>query len=947
MFNKIFRPKWQHRKAEVRIAALKQLNTDDPILEQLAGNDEDPAVRRHALRRICDLPCLARLLAAEVDEAVRKSGNKRLKRLLAGEEEASPELAVRLQLLQEQLDEEVLGYVLKHAAEAELRRAILDTVNRPSLLAEVALSDPSGELRLVALERIDRGATLERIAREAKGKDKRVARRAREKVEAMQIEAVRPERQSSICEALEQLVEQGGVDLIRFGQLQQDWEGLLPESNAELGRRFASACEAFAEAQSRFQAEAALAAQQRELCERIEELQRQVEGANPDLFSVESTISRLQQAWQSLESEHPSLNQTLVERFNQALSRTEQRRRERQARDERSHRLNSILADLGALTAKGNYFDPVVLNRLEDEWRKAVGGDKQGDTAELQSRFKQKLQQAQHRLEEQGQERERLKKELTGLLSQLEAALDEGQLQLAASSHDKIRNRTDKLRELGGTPGAAQQKRLQSVVARLNELRDWRRFGTNRAREELLEQMAALGEETLPPLKLADAVKALRDKWRQLDRKDGPAPEALWQAFDQAAEAAYEPCRIYFESQHQERSSNLEQRQRFIDELEKEFEQIDWQEPDWESVDKRLHQVKKQWQKLGGVERREWKTINDRFNQILERFEQHLGPQREREKMRREGLIASVEKLVEEANLEKALADTKAAQAAWRPKISSSPRVEQGLWRRFKSACDAVYARQREQVKAQRKAEHDEEARLQQIGEEISALADSLTEENQAESKGQLAELKGQWQEVNSQGLRHSKSLERRFDSAVDAFAKALKGLAIKQAEVERRLLLDKLAVCEALEGLLFDEVVSDTAELEATWNAFPPLRDTSFGQALEQRFEQALGALRDGAEIRDRIIANAAENLAQRLALCLQLELLAGVESPPAYVEERMQLQVAMLSEAMTGQLTEGERRDKAHQLLGDYLSIGPIVPQERGVLTVRLQGVLRSGII
>jgi len=947
MFNKIFRPKWQHRKAEVRIAALKQLNADDPILEQLAGNDADPSVRRHALRQICDLPCLARLIAAEADEAVRESGNKRLKRLLAGEEEASPEVAVRLQLLQELLDEEVLGYVLKHAAEAELRKAALETVSRPSLLAEVALSDPSGELRLVALERIDRSATLERIAREAKGKDKRVARRAREMVEAIQTEAVRPERQSSICEALEHLVAHGGVDLIRFSQLQQEWEALLPLASTELGQRFAAACEAFAEAQARLQAEAALSARQRELCERIEALHRQVEGADPDLLAMDSSISLLQQAWQSLEKEHPSLNQTLLERFNRALSLTEQRRRERQTQDELLYRLQRIIDDLVALTAKGHHFDAAALNRLESEWRGAVGNKPQADIAALQARFNQILQQAQRRLDEQGEERERLKTEISGLLLQLETALEEGQLQLAASSHDKVRARMDKLRELGGTPGVAQQKRLQSVVARLNELRDWRRFGTNRAREELLEQMVALSEATMPPLKLADAVKALRDKWRQLDRKDGSAPEALWQAFDKAAETAYEPCRLYFESQHQERSSNLEQRQCFIDELEQEYQQIDWQEPDWEAVDKRQQQAKKQWQKLGGVERREWQEINKRFNQLLERFEQHLGPQRESEKTRREGLISSVERLAEEADLDKALADTKAAQAAWRPIISSSPRVEQGLWRRFKAACDAVYARQREQVKAERKAEQGEQARLQQICEEISALADSLNEENPGEAKARLAELKGQWRETDSQVLRHSKALERHFDSAVAAFEKAVAGLAQKQAEAERRLLLEKLAVCEALEGMLFEEAEHDTAALEQAWIAFPPLRDTTFAQALEQRYEEALSALLDGVDSRNRITAGATENLEQRQSLCLQLELLAGVESPPAYVEERMRLQVAMLSEAMTGQLTEAERRDKAHQLLGEYLSIGPVVPQERGVLTVRLQAVLLSGII
>ena len=96
MFKKIFRPKWQHRKAQVRLAALRELAVTDPILLQMAREDNEPSVRQQALRRIGDLQSLFLLLADERDMAVREACNKRLKRLLAGQEEESLPLEQRL-----------------------------------------------------------------------------------------------------------------------------------------------------------------------------------------------------------------------------------------------------------------------------------------------------------------------------------------------------------------------------------------------------------------------------------------------------------------------------------------------------------------------------------------------------------------------------------------------------------------------------------------------------------------------------------------------------------------------------------------------------------------------------------------------------------------------------------------------------------------------------------
>lgn len=945
MFSKIFKPKWQHRKTEVRIAALCELDVEDPILLQLAASDAAPAVRRQAMRRINDPGALLRLVADEQDEETRLSGERRVKRLLSGEEDGCPDLTARRQLLRELKNDDVLGYVLKHAAEIELRETALEGVTRPSILADVALSDPSGELRLTALTRIERPATLERVAKQAKGKDKRVARLARERLEAIQLEAERPERQGAICEAIEKLVAQGGVDLIAFDRQQKAWHSILPVASDELSMRYESACEAFAQAQARFKYEAALMARQRELCEEIEVLQQSVTGEQVDSPAMDVMISTLQQRWHSLAEESQELNPALVERFGTALDKTKRLLADQVARQEEIGRLEGIIEKLSALTAKDHAFYEGDLERIESEWRTVAGTSKTPHHSEHLARFEQLRHRAKKQLVEQEQEKEQLKAGLAELMSELETALDEGQLQQASSCHDKVRDRLARLKALGGTQNTSQHKRLNKAAGRLRELRDWRRFGTNRARDELLEQMQALAESELAPLKLAEAVKALRNEWRRLDRRDGPPPEALWQAFDVAAETAYAPCIAHFEALQEERNEHMDVRQRFLDELEQTYAGIDWQSTDWGEVERSLQQAKKRWPKLGGVEAKAWQEVNNRFRQIIGQYEKQLDPQREREIHRREGLIKSVERLVDEPDLDKALAETKSAQSAWRPMVSAQPRVERALWQRFKAACDAVYARQRAQTQARREAEQVEHKKLEALCGELEELASSLDVDSLSQGRARLAGLKQEWDEAQ-QHIRRQKSLVQRYEAGMKAFSRAEHSIAQREAEKEQDLLMEKMALCESLEERLFKkDARSGIDDLVHSLEALPALRDSRFEEALSTRFQLAHQALQEGEEATTALISPAAENLARCQSLCLQLELLAGVESPAAFAEERLAMQVEMLPGAMTGHLAGPGRDEEIHQLLGDYLAVGPVPPAERRVLKERIQAVLGEG--
>ncbi|MEA2080712.1 MAG: DUF349 domain-containing protein, partial [Pseudomonadota bacterium] len=82
---RFFKPKWQHRDPEVRRQAVQTLTSDDAdILTRIAREDEAPAVRRLALRRLDDLDLMHRVSAEDNNKDIRQFAHTRLSELLAG-----------------------------------------------------------------------------------------------------------------------------------------------------------------------------------------------------------------------------------------------------------------------------------------------------------------------------------------------------------------------------------------------------------------------------------------------------------------------------------------------------------------------------------------------------------------------------------------------------------------------------------------------------------------------------------------------------------------------------------------------------------------------------------------------------------------------------------------------------------------------------------------------
>ena len=160
-------------------------------------------------------------------------------------------------------------------------------------------------------------------------------------------------------------------------------------------------------------------------------------------------------------------------------------------------------------------------------------------------------------------------------------------------------------------------------------------------------------------------------------------------------------------------------------------------------------------------------------------------------------------------------------------------------------------------------------------------------------------------------------------------------------------------ALCDEVEALAAAGAVpAQTLDgLRARWDALPPAGDGA--DAVTARFERALAAGEDDAA-RAALAAEHDANREAREALCLRMEIVAGVDSPPAFAQARMQAQVARLASAFGdrksagrsagGAAGEGPGADDGESLLRRWCCAGPASPADAPGLQARFGAALEA---
>ncbi|WP_088279630.1 DUF349 domain-containing protein [Ideonella sp. A 288] len=393
----------------------------------------------------------------------------------------------------------------------------------------------------------------------------------------------------------------------------------------------------------------------------------------------------------------------------------------------------------------------------------------------------------------------------------------------------------------------------------------------------------------------ADAIQALRQRWKALDRLGAAASQALWQRFDAALTIAYQPVAAQQAAMKAARQDNLRAREALLATL----DAVPAEVPEgpaeaigahWKAVMRALDQFHTAWRQLGPIEHTapaaSREPLNARLRSSLERLELPLQSARRVAESQRERFIAQVEAMAAELGRGAAPRElpqrVRDLQAQWQQHARSLPLargVEAALWTRFRAATDAAFA-QREAVFNARDAELS--AELAKAEALVARLAEVTDDTPAAEIQRTLAEVDRAWSQGGELPRAAAAGIEARYREARAAAQARLADEATRRWHAQCDALAARLALCEKRESS------SDGADdLASQWAALPPLPE-ALAQPLVERWAAPAGAGPMAGDDVDQCL--------------LQLEAALDVPAPPAWQAARRQLKLQGLKDALEG---------------------------------------------
>jgi hypothetical protein len=508
--------------------------------------------------------------------------------------------------------------------------------------------------------------------------------------------------------------------------------------------------------------------------------------------------------------------------------------------------------------------------------------------------------------------------QVESLLRQAEQALAEGQL-------GAVKQHLQAIDALAGRNRAtawpdALRGRLSALRAEGARLKGWQQWGGARAREDLVTEAEALARQTLvatdpeaggkPKLNLTDhaqAIQALRQRWKELDRLGAAAPQPLWQRFDAALHAAHAPVAAQQSALKAAREENLAAREALLAGLDAlrlppdAAQANDAADPAaplpsdapaaaWKDLARELHGFQQAWRQLGPVEHTvpagARQALQQRLRDSLARIEQPLQALRQAAVGQRERFIAEAQALVTRAGQplpwHEAARQLRELQAAWQHHARQLPlprALESDLWARFKAATDTVFAQRDAAAAARDAALAANLAARESLLERLSGLGAAA---DPAAIERTMAEVDRAWRVPAELPRGAGEALEARFASAWAAALQRSSAAQARRWQAQCDVLAAGLARCESRES-----ADGGTPETSQPWAAHDGL-PAAWQQALAWRWPRppAPGPLAE-AEVDD---------------LLLQLEAVLDLPSTPERQAERRQLKLRALKAAMEG---------------------------------------------
>lgn len=605
---------------------------------------------------------------------------------------------------------------------AELREEQLQKLEAnpdQNVAASLAVEGLTADIRIRAVNILQDESVLQRVHKQAKGRDKRVYQVARQKLQDIREAQA---RQQSIADTITMLTrharEQAKSDDTklygaRLEALLKQWTEVEPHATPDQLSAFLESIHHCRERLSGMEAaqaaEAQLQEQKRQREETLDVISRTLEDLRRQPVDSVASLDALQKTQENRWLE--ATRDTQVEKTHQKAYETSMMALRNYINAVRQ--LNQLQESLQSVSAV-TYQDATPEDRARAEALVKEINWPEGFPAPESLQSVRKLAgkpRTPARNSEDQKQQQATADNLKTILSELEEALEANQLR---QSRQLLKTAQQHFRALDQRHGKAFQSRIQLLTGQLRELTDWQGFATEPKQIALCEQMEYLAEQPMEPEAKSERIKELQKEWRDLG---GSSNRALWARFKQASDKAYEPCKAYFKAKSGLKQANLEKRKAICAELEHFLNAADWTAIEWKAVERILQTARQEWKEAWPIEFRENRQVQKQFDSLLRQLEAPIDQERQRNEALKQEIVEQAEALIEHEPLQEAMDKAKALQADWESVGITRHREDRKLWQAFRKACDAIFARRdarrSEQQQATKEADAEAEALLQ------------------------------------------------------------------------------------------------------------------------------------------------------------------------------------------------------------------------------------------
>ncbi len=873
--SRFFKKPWQSKDADTRAEAVRD-GSDAELkaeLPRLAQHDEAAGVRLAALKRINSEPFWLDARLRETDPAIVDAADAYLGRAIVRGCDDGMREA-RLQWLAKIGDDSLVRKVAVDAEDPDLRRAALGRVDAQGFLGDCYAREADEGLAAEILARIEQHSTLERLADRLRKTRKRRAQAAATRLKELRVAAGEMDADHS---AADKLVDQ--AESLARGQ----GEGNRAERLAELVEAWSA------------------------LEDKPEVLARRFDGA---VNIVRAALDRpakepgptqesIEEPGTGAESPNPELDRAAT-RIRQVIRQADKR---------------------------------VSPAELLADWDRAWNRIGTASTAdlELKSELLPLLRELQAQVEQTKappkDDKPKPGAELAPLLDQIAEVLESGDISRAHELIGKARSSFNALPQRERPRPVA--GRLQRMEGRLKEMRDYQHWSHNKHRDELIAQIEAIPASGQHPDAISALLKQARDEWQRLeqlevlpgDRKRFASPPGQWRRFQAACKQAFDTAKPYFEKRQEVQGENLELLDRFIA---MGNEVLGAEKPDPGKLRDLMAKARAAIRRMDDLPP---KARGQSAARLRELMDQIAGKQKalfdEIELVKRR-LITEAKALVHEKDNKVAIERAKSLQAQWQKAGSGRRKLEQKLWEEFRAPIDPLFEQLKGEREEQKQAEREAQGELRQICEQAESLV-KVDDEELDNAAGRMAGLSAEW--ATREG--RSGKLNQRFEKAEAALEMRLAQRREQQLKADRAR---REQLADVVQTLATARLEDPDAELASK---VPEARadDAETDRALRERALTLVGSDLSAEQLAD-LLARGDEQAGQ---IVVEMEFLAGLETPEEDRERRMDYQVQRLAQRMSERHAQPDLGTELGQLLGRWYQSLPHSPDRHAGLAKR----------